>query len=356
MKNIIISNYDDVNNSHYGGGGAIAVHEVAKRLVKYFKVKVITGKSYGLKNDNIDGVNYQRIGIEMNFIPQISQIIYSLCLPFYVKTENYNVWIESFTPPFSTGFLQLFTKKPVIGLVHMLSGSEMRRKFKFPFDVIEKYGLKTYNHIIVNSISIKNKIVGINKHAKVITIGNGIDKIRKHNENSDYALFLGRIDIDQKGLDLLLNSWININKKLIIAGNSDELDNLNQSIEDLGLQEKVTTVDKVSGKEKIELFSNAAFVVIPSRFETYSVVALESFSYGLPVVCFDIAGLEWIPQGAAIKVFPYNTTSFASACNALFKNRKRRNRMGSIGKTYAGKYRWNSIALKYKNYISTLIK
>lgn len=346
-KKIIISTYDSLGNPHFGGGGAFAVHEVAKRLCDKFKVEVVTSKYPNSKNQKIDNVFYKRIGLSTRFLPQLSQFIYSICLPFYVLSENYDVWIESFTPPFSTGFLQLFTKRPVIGLVHMLAGDDMKRKYKLPFDLIEKIGLKTYRHFIVNTQEVKNTIKRINRKANIEIIGNGIDKVRKNNGKNDYALYIGRIEINQKGLDLLINSWKDVRKKLIIAGGNGQTVALKDLIEKNNLQSKINLVGQVFDKTKDDLFKNASFVVVPSRFETYSMSTLEAFSYGLPVVSFDIEGLKWTPSGATLKIHPFNIQSFASSCMNLFRQSLRRKQMGKIARQYAQKNTWDRVTKRY---------
>ena len=122
---IIISSYDDLKNPYYAGGGAVVVHEVFKRLKESYKVKVITGKYPGSIDEIVDGVVYERIGTNF-FGPRLGQLIFQVILPFYALTEKFDLWVESFTPPFSTAFLPLFSKKPVVGLVHMLSAQDMQ--------------------------------------------------------------------------------------------------------------------------------------------------------------------------------------------------------------------------------------
>ena len=161
MKKIIISNYDDVKNPFYGGGGAYAIHELAKRLSSDFDVTVVTAKYPHSKNEIMDGVWYERIGIS-NAGPKIGQFIFYFLLFFYFKFKKFDLWMENFTPPFSTNFLQLFTKKPVVGLVYMLVGEDMKRKYKLPFDLIEKIGIKTYKYFITPTEFAKKKILQIN--------------------------------------------------------------------------------------------------------------------------------------------------------------------------------------------------
>jgi glycosyltransferase involved in cell wall biosynthesis len=350
MKKIIFSTYDSIENPYFGGGGAVAIHEVSKRMKNKFDVSVISGKYPDSKDKVVDGVNYKFIGLNTT-IPQLDQLIFSLCLPFYVLTCNFDVWIESFTPPFSTNFLQLFTQKPVVGLAHMLSSKDMERKYKLPFSLIENVGLKTYKYMIVNSDSIKNIVLSVNKKLKILVAGNGVENIKSKNKNGKYLLFIGRLEIDQKGIDLLISSFEKVNEKLIIAGDGKDLNKIKQLISKLNLQDKITLTGKVSGAKKDKLFKNAKFVVVPSRFETFSIAALEAFSYGLPVVSFSIEGLNWFPKGSSIRVSAFDVDKYSEAISKLAKNSKLVNKMGAVGKSYAKKHTWDVVTNKYKDYL-----
>jgi len=354
---IVISSYDDIHNPHYGGGGAIAVHEVARRLAqKAFDVTVLTGKFNGSKNLLIDNVNYKRIGIDVLFAPQLSQLIYSLILPFYVVNLHYDIWIESFTPPFSTNFLQIFTQKPVVGLVHMLAGEDMKRKYLLPFNLIENIGIKTYKYFIVSTNIFKNKIKLINKHAQINVISNGIDRVRGNSGKARYALFLGRLELNQKGLDLLIQSWQYVKGSLIIAGKGNDYKKIVKMIGNLKLANKITLVGFAAGIKREQLLRDAAFVVVPSRFETFSMSALEAFSYGLPIVCYDIEGLRWTPKNAVIKTLAFDNRSYAAGCNKLFNENEMRKRMGISAKNYARQHTWRLAGEKFRITVEKILK
>ena len=47
MRKIVISNYDSTYNPHYGGGGAVAVYEISKRLGKDYDVVLYSGAFLG---------------------------------------------------------------------------------------------------------------------------------------------------------------------------------------------------------------------------------------------------------------------------------------------------------------------
>ncbi|MFZ1735598.1 MAG: glycosyltransferase family 4 protein, partial [Candidatus Moraniibacteriota bacterium] len=172
---IVMSNYDDKRNPWYAGGGAIVVHEVARRLAKTYSVEVITGSYPGSKKrEVIDGVCYQRVGFSF-FGPWIGQLSYWILLPFYSVFRTFDVWIESFVPPFGVSILPWITSKPVIGLIHMLPGMDMWRKYRLPFFLFERMGLRWYDRFIVLSDSMGKAIQKYNKRAKIHVIPNGVD-------------------------------------------------------------------------------------------------------------------------------------------------------------------------------------
>lgn len=358
---IIISNYDDIKNPNYGGGGSVAVHEIAKRLVNKFKVTIITGSYQGAVDEIIDKIRYRRI--KTHYLgARLGQLIFHFLLPFYATYQKYDLWIESFTPPFSTSFLQIFTKKPVIGLVHMLAGEDMLRKYKIPFYLIEKLGLKTYRYFIVLNEETKVKIKNINNQSRIKIIPNGVHlpRILKISEKK-HILFIGRIEVNQKGLDLLLKAYSLISKKikykLAIAGfgTDNEFGKLKNMISSLEIVDKVEMLGRINGKKKDEAFKKAAFVVVPSRFESFSLAALEALSYNLPVVSFNISGLKWIPTKYCAKAKPFCEIDLSEKILNLSQDNELRQKMGGSGRQFASQFNWGARAKEYENFIFEIL-
>jgi phosphatidylinositol alpha-mannosyltransferase len=357
---IVFSNYDDLKNPYYAGGGARAVHEVAKRLAKDNEVTVFTGKYPGARDETIDGVVYVRTGTVLDG-PKVGQLAYQLCLIPMVLRGGFDVWVESFTPPFSTSLLPLLTKKPVIGLVHMLAAQDMTRKYRLPiFNMLEKRGLKFYRYLITPSNWIREKISSVNPEAKVRVIPNGVDIVEKSQTKAPkkHILFLGRIEIDQKGLDLLLTAYSKVSSRikypLVIAGSGEksELDKLNLLIKKLGIKDLVKLAGRVKGEKKERLFEAALFVVIPSRYETFSITALEAMARGVSLVVFDIEGFGWIPGATAVKVPGFDVSKLSQKMLELSKNRQRLSEMGKSGKKYAKRFGWEKISDQYAQFLS----
>jgi phosphatidyl-myo-inositol alpha-mannosyltransferase len=361
-KQIIFSNYDDIKNPFYSGGGARSIHEVAKRLAKDFEIRVITGKYPGSIDEKVDGVIYKRIGTTF-FGPRIGQIIFSLLLSLRVFSAEYDVWIENLTPPFGPSLLPLISSRPVIALVHMLPGKDMWRKYRIPFLWFERIGLKFYQNFIVLTEEIKEIVKKHNKKALLTVIPNGVnlpDVIEKF--DSKHILFLGRIEVNQKGLDLLIGAYGKIAKKtsyrLVIAGEGSprEVRKLKLLIANSGCSDKIDLVGKKEGEKKADLFKGAIAAIIPSRFETFSLVALEAFSSGVPIITFDLKNLNWIPETCAIKVPAFNEESLAVSIEKIILDEGAREEMASNAREFAKKFSWDSIALSYADYINSIIE
>lgn len=360
-KTIVFSNFDDLKNPYYGGGGSVAVHEVAKYLSRKYRAIVLTGKYPGSHDSVIDDVEYKRVGIYFKD-PKICQLLYQILLPFYVIGVRHDIWLESFTPPWSTGFLQLFTRKPVIGVTHFLSAREKSTEYKLPFYLIQNLGLRTYKYIVVMSEELKQQVLSSSPLTKITIIPNGVQAMNfPKSREEDYFLYMGRLEIFQKGIDLLLEAFKKASSKiktnLYIAGGGSLLDEkkLKDKVKALGLMDKVRFLNKVKGTKKTNLFTRTKCVVIPSRYEAFSLTAIESLSFGKPMICFDIRGLKWIDSGVALKVEPYSVNKLANSLVEVSKNRSLRHKMHKRSLVTSKFYEWSNISKKYDQLISRII-
>lgn len=117
--------------------------------------------------------------------------------------------------------------------------------------------------------------------------------------NGKTILFVGRIE-PLKGLDKLLTAMTYLNKKqelrlLVVGGNGygqDEVERLQRLSRELGIENSVTFLGLIK-QERLPLFYNAADVcVVPSYYESFGLVALESLACGTPVVSTKVGGAE----------------------------------------------------------------
>lgn len=360
---IIISNYDDLKNPYYAGGGAYMLHEIAKRLSKKHEVTIICGSYKGSFNQIIDSVTYKHIGISIGG-PLLEQAVFSLLLPIHAMIEAYDLWMENFVPPHSTNLIPLFTKKPVVGITSTLDAHEFSRKYKLPFYLIENFGIKQYKHIIALSEAMKQRVKKLNPKTNVKIIFAGVDDIflKLKTNQGKYILYLGRIDVYQKGLDILVEAWKNIaykneGIKLIIVGSGTkgEENRLKKLVTKNNLEQSTKLIGKVSEKKKENLLTNCMLAVCPSRFETFGIVALEVLAIGKPLICFDIDGFSWIPKDLCIKIHTLDSDDLAKAMSDLIKEKKLRKRLSANGRIFAKKFNWDAVAEKYEEYINSLV-
>ncbi len=349
-KTIVFSNYDSTNNPHYAGGGAIAIDDISKRLSDNFEVVVYSGKHKDSKDFIENGVKHKFIGTAI-FGPRFAQPIFSALLVPRVLLNNFDIWIESFVPPLSSFFLNLFSKKKVVGLIHMLPANDMKRKYKVSVKPWEDLVLKARKIFIVTSEESRDEIKNINNQADIAIIPNGRDLPSSVGLRNKYVLFMGRLEFDQKGFDLLIPAFAKskLRKKyyLVIAGNGNDQDvlKIKSLVRSFGISTRVRFVGRVSGNEKEKLLREALCIVVPSRFETRSLTALEALSYGKPLVTFDIPGFNWIPDGISLKATAFEIPSLTKALDRTIKF------SGAAGRKFSENFSYEAISEKYKDFI-----
>ncbi len=239
----------------------------------------------------------------------------------------------------------------------------MSNRYKIPFYLIERLGLKTYKYIIVLSLCLKDKIQSINPKAQIEIIPNGLEEkiINQLVQNQpEHILFIGRISMEEKGLDLLLKAYscaTGLSTPLIIAGSgleSEEIKLVNM-INDYGLKDKVKWVGRVIGENKIELMRKSLFLVVPSRNESFANVALEAFSFNLPIICFDIPGLCWIPNKYAIKVKSFDEKALSKSMIDLVNKNELRVEMGRGAKVFVRNFSWDTTVNQYLFFLDKIL-
>lgn len=170
---------------------------------------------------------------------------------------------------------------------------------------------------------------------------------------------IGRYAYD-KGNDLLLQTWSRIEKQmpdwsLDIYGNGDKVPYQKQMLE-LGINsQRCHLFDPVTDVKK-EYLSSSVFV-LPSRFEGFGLVIIESMACGVPVVAFDCENgpRSIITDGEnGFLVPPFNISLFAEKILLLMKNKELRCRMGEKAQKAATQYEIDKIGNQWKKLFDEL--
>jgi glycosyltransferase involved in cell wall biosynthesis len=141
-----------------------------------------------------------------------------------------------------------------------------------------------------------------------------IDEYNEHQgqiPTRPYALWLGRV-AREKGLDLLLECWPQVNNRcpgaqLVMAGSishQEVYQSLIRTRRQLKLEDSIIMQNWVSGIEKARLLAQARCLVLPSHFESLGLVVIEALAARTPVVVstgtpwqhIDGIGGRWLPR------------------------------------------------------------
>jgi len=356
---VVVSSHDDIRNPHYGGGGAVVVARIAAHLAQENRVTVVTGSYRGSGRAGVrDGVRYVFLPVGWAG-PRGSQIVFHLLLPLVALWHRPDVWIESVTPPVSASLLPVFARCPVVALVQMLSGADMGRRYRLPFAAIERRALRLYRHFVVLNETDRRAVRAANARASIAVIPNGID--RPPAADIDYGagghiLFLGRIDVRQKGLDLLLAAVsADLALPVVIAGaGTPQEESRLRALASTSPRDRVRVIGRVEGARKEELLRTCAFMVVPSRYETFCLSALEALAHGKPVVYFDLPQLDWIGAGSGVAVPQFDVGRLTTAVSQLSRDPALRARLGRGGRALSAAYDAGATGERYRVLVAEL--
>jgi glycosyltransferase involved in cell wall biosynthesis len=363
-RRFVFSNYDSPSNPFYAGGGALAIHEVARRLATRHTVRVVTGAYPDCRDHERDGVAYEHLG-RVNSGGKTGQLWFQFRLPGRARRGDFDLWCESLTPPFSTACLQRQTDRPVVALTQVLAGQGMQRTYKLPFAAFERAGLRTYRHAIALSGHLRDTLAAINPALRVAVIPNGVARelIDLQPEREErHILFLGRFDKGQKGLDLLLDAYAGMVTDapvpLVIAGAGPARTEawMRKWIRFLDIDRHVTLPGRVTGAGKHDLLRRAYFLAMPSRYEASPIALLEAFCYGVPAVMCDIPDLRDVPATCAVKTRPEWVVDLSREMLRLIRDTPRRRAMGAAAKEHARRFDWDDLARQYEDFFEDSLR
>lgn len=139
---------------------------------------------------------------------------------------------------------------------------------------------------------------------------------------SPLLLFLGRLS-PIKGPDLLLEAFTRIAERhpqatLIFAGPEGDLGAaLKAEVARAGLTERVLFVGYLAGQAKQDALAAADLLVVPSRHEAMSLVALEAGLRGTPVMLTDQCGFDEVQEAGGGLVVAARADAIAAGLDEL---------------------------------------
>ena len=165
------------------------------------------------------------------------------------------------------------------------------------------------------------------------------------------VLFVGRLE-PLKGVDILLRTVAQLERasatRTVIVGGDQadaEMARLRALCSDLGIAERVSFLGRMAQQELPLYYSAADVSVIPSYYESFGLVALESMACGTPVIASRVGGLPTIVKdGLNGYLIPWRCPEpFADGLDVLLGNAAIRQAMSDASRQTAESMSWAAV-------------
>ena len=174
---------------------------------------------------------------------------------------------------------------------------------------------------------------------------------RRHRLQGQFLLYGGRIDAG-KGCEELIEYFTSYKEQ----GGEAALTLMGVKLMQLPEVPWVRFAGLLSERERLQALEAATIVVVPSPFESLSLLALEAMAVGTPLLCN--ARSEVLVdhcEKSNAGLFYANREEFLECAKLLLADERMRDRMGRNGKEYIKRnYRWDVILSKYDRLIGSL--
>lgn len=167
-----------------------------------------------------------------------------------------------------------------------------------------------------------------------------------------FLLFLGRLNVEQKGLDMLMPAFSQLrrtvaNVHLVIAGPDENKGRrqLERMAATCGVSADVSFVGLLEGADKLAALQDADIFVLPSRSEGASIALLEALYMGVPVLVTNRVGL-WreVERCGAGEIVEPDEESIERGLRRLSVAHARENCRGRAVELVRDSYTWDTIA------------
>ena len=241
------------------------VDEISKEQSLNHQVVVITNKTI-LKdfNNNISKISFSSLGRKSP--------IGLLRLFFLIKEISPDIiHTHAAKPTYMINKIKSFFNAKHVATIHGV---------KKNLDEFDKADFITVgNATYLDKLKNKKKLVVSNWALDPISYNSGSRK--------EYFLAIGRL-VKEKGFDILINAWKDIDEKLIILGSGRLKKNLLKQIKDTSQEDKIFIRESVSKIDIDEFYSRAKMLIISSRREGGPRVALEALLRGIKVISTNV--------------------------------------------------------------------
>ncbi len=355
-----------------GGGTAARTVRIARSIQKDFGVEcIILSTDQGL--DEASKMHYSDLNIVL--LPCLNDRFY---IPYFS-------WAKLKELINKVDAIHLMSHWTLINVVVYLLARQLNKPYTFcPAGTLHIFGRSSfiknlYNLFIGNNI-IKNasqciaitdleskEFLEFNIQERLISvIPNGIDsnefypnlvasnafKNRFGLQSAPYVLFMGRLNLI-KGPDILLKAFIQLSLDfpsihMVFAGPDGGLgDQLRKEIKRRSLEKKVHLIGYIEGDDKVGAYTGAEILVVPSRREAMSIVALEAGACGTPVLLTTECGFDEVKEVGCQVVEPSKEGLYNGMHSMLLSSQNLEVVGNNLRNLVLDRYTWQKTAEQY---------
>ncbi|MGH7481648.1 MAG: glycosyltransferase family 4 protein [Longimicrobiales bacterium] len=359
--------YDDPENPWVAGGGAVRARALYRRLAGRVQAVVATGNYPGAHSGVFEGVGYVRLGASSPYA--WSRASYALAAAALLRRgarlDEYDVAIYDFSvyapvriPPWPA---------PVGVIVHHLTGptapARWGRMLGAGVAALERSLLRRASWASTPSEWTRERLREVLRADGTIeVVGNGVDDALFELPRDDRGglLYFGRLDLFQKGLDVLLRALALLVERggdvvLDVAGRGRDAERFQELAAELGVAGRIRMHGPVDGEHRLRLFRQAGVLVMPSRFEGFGMVAAEAQAAGVPVVATTAGALPEVVAQGGVLVPPEDPAALAGALAGLLGDADRRAALGRLAREAAQRHRWDAVAERHLAFLEHVV-
>jgi glycosyltransferase involved in cell wall biosynthesis len=119
------------------------------------------------------------------------------------------------------------------------------------------------------------------------------DEIISRTRKENHALAVGKFEKVQ-GFDLLIRSWVDIKRELIIIGDGPECKTLKELIKSLNLDNKINLKNFMSRENVLQELAKAKVFILSSIDDSGTQTALEALALNTPVLSTNVGCMDSI--------------------------------------------------------------
>jgi glycosyltransferase involved in cell wall biosynthesis len=361
---ILLVNWQDREHP-LAGGAEIHLHEIFGRLASAgHEVTLLCGGWPGCPSRVVlDGIQVHRVGTRHTF-------------PLHVRgyyrrhlAGRFDVLVEDINKiPLNSPY---WAHEPVVALVPHLFGSTAFQEFPAPLAAAvwaaERPLGRIYRGVPFEAISESTAddlaARGIQRDRTVVVYP-GIDTVAytpNAAERSPMPLFsyLGRLK-KYKGVHYVIRAFAELgmpNARLEVAGAGDYRPALEQLARDLGLEDSVRFLGRISEAEKLSLLRGSWALAFASPKEGWGITNLEAAAWATPVVASNSPGIrESVRDGETGFLAPHGDTgAMANAMRLLAQSPELVATLGVNARRFAETFTWERAASETQDHLTAVV-